>query len=113
MKQYPCLMCQCSKRKLQKGTSALFYLMQNDEKIISISVDSFVRKPDSPSVLFITQRIEEILPVFNMGLVLKDGGILAAGTRKEILMDEILLKAFDIPLKLHHSSGGRIWLTLT
>lgn len=75
-------------------------------------VDSFVRKPDSPSVLFITQRIEEILPVFNMGLVLKEGKILAAGPRKEILTDKILFETFDIPLKLHHSNSGRIWLTL-
>jgi iron complex transport system ATP-binding protein len=67
----------------------------------------------SPSVLFITQRIEEILPVFNMGLVLKDGGILAAGPRREILTDKILYETFDIPLKLHHSSSGRIWLTMS
>ncbi|MFA6293405.1 MAG: ATP-binding cassette domain-containing protein [Victivallales bacterium] len=91
---------------------ACVHLDMKSREFLLESVDAFVRKPDSPSVLFITQRIEEILPVFNMGLVLKDGGILAAGPRKEILTDEILLKAFEIPLKLHHSKSGRIWLTL-
>ncbi|OGV59488.1 MAG: hypothetical protein A2X45_24175 [Lentisphaerae bacterium GWF2_50_93] len=91
---------------------ACVHLDMKSREFLLEFVDSFVRKPNSPSVLFITQRIEEILPVFSMGLVLKDGEILAAGPRKEILSDKVLLEAFDIPFKLHHSSSGRIWITL-
>ena len=76
------------------------------------SVDAFARKPTSPSVIFVTQRIEEILPVFEMGLILKDGSILASGPRKEILSEVILSDAFGIGVKLHHSNNGRIWITL-
>lgn len=91
---------------------ACVHLDLKSREFLLESIDSFVRKPDSPSVLFVTQRIEEILPVFNMGLVIKDGRILSAGPRKEILSDSVLRKAFGIPLKLHHSNHGRIWITL-
>ncbi len=91
---------------------ACVHLDLKSREFLLESIDAFVRRPGSPSVLFVTQRIEEILPVFNMGLVLKEGRILASGPRREILSDSILRRAFDIPLKLHHSSSGRIWITL-
>jgi iron complex transport system ATP-binding protein len=75
-------------------------------------IDVFARRPDSPSVLFITQRLEEILPVFDMGLVLKTGRVMASGRRKDILSESILCKAFDMPLRLHRSKDGRLWITL-
>ncbi len=90
---------------------ACVHLDMKSREFLLESVDTFVRKPGSPSVFFITQRIEEILPVFDMGLVLKEGKILVSGPRKEILSEKVLYKAFDIPLKLHHSKDGRIWIT--
>ena len=41
-------------------------------------------RPDL-TIVFITQRIEDILPVFNRGMILKSGEIVAHGSRDEVL----------------------------
>ena len=64
------------------------------------------------TLIFITQRIEDILPVFNRGLILHEGNILAQGSREDILTESILRRAFDLPIRLIPGSEGRLWTVI-
>ncbi len=64
------------------------------------------------TLLFITQRIEDILPVFNRGLILREGRILAHGAREEVLTESNLRHAFDMPIRLLRGEGGRLWAVM-
>ncbi len=61
------------------------------------------------TLIFITQRIEDILPEFSRGLILKDGQIIACGTRNEVLTEPNLCRAFNLPIRLVRGQNGRLW----
>ena len=67
--------------------------------------------PDT-TIIFITQRIEDILPVFSRGMVLANGRIESAGIREDILTEENLSKAFKLPIKLWKNKANRYWAML-
>ena len=69
------------------------------------------QRPDL-TLIFITQRIEDILPVFNRGLILREGDILAGGTRDEVLTEGNLRRAFDMPIRLLRGENGRLWAVM-
>ncbi len=64
------------------------------------------------TIIFITQRIEDILPVFSEGMILAHGRIESAGRREEILDEENLTRAFGMPVKLWKNKAGRFWAML-
>lgn len=73
------------------------------------TIDEFASRENAPTIIFITQRIDDILPVFNEGMILKEGNILAKGERDNILTEDNLFEAYDMPVKLKTNSAGRIW----
>lgn len=64
------------------------------------------------TIVFITQRIEDILPVFNRGMILKSGSICAEGTREEVLTEGNLRTAFDLNIRLVKTREGRFWTVI-
>jgi iron complex transport system ATP-binding protein len=62
----------------------------------------------APTMIFVTHHLEEIMPVFNHVLVLKDGKCLAQGKKDAILTSRVLSAAFDIPIRVD-SDGNRYW----
>ena len=64
------------------------------------------------TIVFITQRIEDILPVFDCGMILAHGRIVSSGKREEILDEEHLSSAFGMPIKLIRNKKGRFWAVL-
>jgi iron complex transport system ATP-binding protein len=52
-------------------------------------------------VLYVTHYIEEIVDEMTHVLLLKEGQIVAAGHKKEVLTDEILSETFQLPMKVH------------
>lgn len=84
--------------------------MKSREHLLDCITEMAVRK-NSPTILFITQRIEDVTKVFKKGMILKDGKILAIGDRNTILTEENLSKTFDMPLKLHNVLDDRLWAT--
>lgn len=64
------------------------------------------------TILFITQRIEDILPVFHQGMILAHGRIESAGIREEILDEANLSRAFGMPIRLWKNKAGRFWAML-
>jgi len=77
------------------------FLMETIEKIAG--------KPHSPSIVSITQRIEEISPFLDKGMIMKDGRIFASGDKKDVLTEDNLEKAFELKIKLHKTVSGRYW----
>ena len=88
------------------------FLDLTSREILLKAIDDLANSPDAPTMVFITQRIEEITKNFDMGMILKDGQIYKQGHRGEILTEENLSATFGMPLKLEESSNGRIWPVL-
>ena len=61
------------------------------------------------TIIFITQRIEDILPAFNRGMILRQGEIQAYGSRDDVLTEPNLRAAFDLDIRLIRARNGRLW----
>lgn len=64
------------------------------------------------TIIFITQRIEDILPEFSRGMILRQGRILAHGDREAVLTEPALRRAFDLDIRLIHARNGRLWTVI-
>lgn len=64
------------------------------------------------TIIFITQRIEDILPIFSTGVILREGKMIAEGPREEILTEECLKMTFDLPIRLIPGRKGRFWAVI-
>lgn len=64
------------------------------------------------TIIFITQRIEDILPEFSRGMILRQGEILSSGEREEVLTEENLRRTFDLNIRLIHAANGRLWTVI-
>lgn len=67
----------------------------------------------APTLVLVTHHVEEIMPVFSHLLILKQGRVMAAGTREKTLTSRALSRAFGEPILLrrarrryHLSFGG-------
>ena len=88
------------------------FLDLTSREILLKAIDDLANRPNAPTMVFITQRIEEITKNFDRGMILKDGRIFKQGLRDEILTEANLEETFGMPLKLEQSSNGRIWPVL-
>jgi len=62
-------------------------------------------RPSAPTLVLVTHHVEEIMPVFSHVLILKQGGILAAGPKKTALNGRLLSEAFGEPAQLRKKKG--------
>ena len=67
--------------------------------------------PAAPSLVLVTHHVEEILPCFTHVLVLKQGSVLASGTKQGVLTSACLSDAYGAPLSLE-ANGERYRLKL-
>jgi iron complex transport system ATP-binding protein len=58
------------------------------------------KKKNSPTLVLVTHHVEEIMPVFSHVLILKNGGVLAAGEKSSVLKTKLLSTAFATRLRL-------------
>ena len=61
------------------------------------------------TILFITQRIEDLLPMFSNGILLSDGKIFAWGSSCNLLTEENLSRLFKVDIQLIEGNNGRKW----
>ena len=61
--------------------------------------------PDAPAMVLVTHHVEEIPPGFSHALLLRDGGVVAAGLLTETVTSENLSKAFDLALRVDYADG--------
>jgi iron complex transport system ATP-binding protein len=58
------------------------------------------RRRGAPTLLLVTHHVEEIGPVFSHVLLLKAGRVLAQGRKADVLISELLGRAFNATVKL-------------
>jgi len=95
--------------KLMILDEACVHLDLKSREMLLETIDALAKRKNAPTIIFITQRIDDILPVFQRGMILKEGNIIAKGERDEILSEDNLLKAYDMPVKLKTNASGRMW----
>ena len=66
-------------------------------------VGAYASAPEAPGIVMVTHHVEEIPPGFSHALLLKEGGIYAAGPIAEVLTAENLSGAFGLDLEVSHS----------
>lgn len=64
-------------------------------------IESLSNDSDSPTLIYVTHQIEEILPIFNHTLLMRRGEVHSSGLTSEILTEENLSNFFEIPIKCH------------
>lgn len=57
------------------------------------------------TVILVTHRVDEIVPEISYVVLLKEGRVLAAGPKPEVLTSEHLSCLFDVPLTVVHANG--------
>ncbi|MFM6974354.1 MAG: ABC transporter ATP-binding protein [Agromyces sp.] len=65
----------------------------------------FAQSPSSPALVLVTHHVEEIPAGFTHAMLLKRGGVVAAGVIDEVLTSENLSVTYDLPIELSHSDG--------
>jgi iron complex transport system ATP-binding protein len=78
---------------LDEPTNGLDFISR--EKLLE-TIEEIANKPIAPSIIYVTHHVEEILPVFNKTLLLKDGKVFASGETKEMISSENLTKYFEM-----------------
>ena len=76
------------------------------------TIDELAAAHPELTIIFITQRIEDILPAFNRGMILRQGDIISYGSRDEVLTEQNLRRAFDLDIRLIHARNGRLWTVI-
>jgi len=64
------------------------------------------------AIVLVTHHVEEIPLGFSRGLVLRAGQLVAAGPIDEVLTDDVLSRAFDLPIAVVRRDG-RAWARMT
>jgi iron complex transport system ATP-binding protein len=62
------------------------------------SVNRLASRKEGPTSILVTHHIEEIVPAISHVLVLKEGSVLASGTKTDVLRSEILSEGFGHPV---------------
>jgi iron complex transport system ATP-binding protein len=61
--------------------------------------------PDAPASVLVTHHVEEIPVGYSHGLLLREGGVVAAGLLEDVLTEENLSATFGIPLGVQRRRG--------
>src|SRR3954452_2586463 len=56
----------------------------------------------APATVLVSHHVEEIPPGFTHALLMRQGGIVAAGPLERVLTEEVLSATFGMPLQLRH-----------
>ncbi len=59
----------------------------------------------APAMVLVTHHLEEVPPGFTHAMLLREGGVVAAGPIKEVLTDEHLSKTFGLALDVSENAG--------
>ncbi|MBB5869784.1 iron complex transport system ATP-binding protein [Allocatelliglobosispora scoriae] len=68
-------------------------------------LSALAEDPDAPALVLVTHHVEEIPPGFSHALLLRDGGVVAAGLLGDTITSEHLTATFGLPLRVTYDSG--------
>lgn len=72
-------------------------------------INQVASEKSSPTIIYVTHHVEEILPCFNQTLLIKQGEVFDAGATGQVLTSERMSKFFDVPVEIDQREG-RNWL---
>ncbi|WML39157.1 ABC transporter ATP-binding protein [Neobacillus sp. OS1-2] len=82
---------------LDEPTNGLDFIAR--ERLLE-SIDRMAKSPGAPTLIYVTHHVEEILPVFNKTLLLKEGQVFSKGNTKTMIASEQLSSYFDLPVQV-------------
>lgn len=68
-------------------------------------MEAIAREPRGPALVLVTHHVEEITESFTHALLLREGRVVAAGPRAEVLTEKNLGKTFGAPVRLGRHLG--------
>lgn len=71
------------------------------------TLGGFARDPHAPPVVLVTHHVDEIPPGMTHAMLLRDGGVLAAGPLDDVLSAPALSECFGLALELERRPSGR------
>lgn len=75
------------------------------------AISGLARREGGPNLLFVTHRVEEILPDFTKALLLRRGEVHSQGPTPALLTTENLSDFFEIPVEVRWQDG-RPWMSV-
>lgn len=69
------------------------------------TVERIALMPEGPSILYVTHQLEEVLPVFEKALLLKNGEVYDFGKTKEMFTSEKMSAFLGLPVDVIWSNG--------
>ena len=85
------------------------YLDMKEREVLLGAIEKLADEKENLTMIFISQRREDILPLFDKGMILKNGNIEICGAREAVLTQENIKKAFDVDVKIVSNEKGRLW----
>ncbi|PBB06624.1 ABC transporter ATP-binding protein [Salimicrobium humidisoli] len=82
---------------LDEPTNGLDFLAK--EQMLE-SVERIAEKEKGPTILYVTHHVDEILPVFEHTLLLKEGEIYEAGETNRLLDSDMMTSFFGVPVEI-------------
>ncbi len=78
------------------------------EQLLS-GISELARQPDAPTLIYVTHHIEEIVPVFQKTLLIREGEVYTSGETRDVLTTGILTDFFRAPVEVEWRYD-RAWL---
>ena len=78
------------------------------EKLLN-DIESLGKHTDSPTLIYVTHQIDEILPIFKHTLLMRRGEVYSLGLTSKMLTEENLSNFFEISIKCSKKNGRFIF----
>jgi iron complex transport system ATP-binding protein len=82
---------------LDEPTNGLDFIAR--EQLLE-SIEDIAKNPGAPTIIYVTHHVDELLPIFDKTLLLKDGQIFASGNTSEMISSEMLSEFFELPVSV-------------
>ena len=99
-----------NKPKLMILDEPTAFLDISQREFLLKTVDEIAKSNPDLTILFISQNISDILPVFNYGFILKNGEMLYEGKREEIIREDVLKNTFGVDVEIIKTPNDRVYL---
>ncbi|PAV29693.1 molybdenum ABC transporter ATP-binding protein [Virgibacillus profundi] len=93
---------------LDEPCSGLDFIARED---LLSAITELANKENTPTIIFVTHHIEEILPIFSHTLLLRDGKVFDKGDNEQVLTGDRLSHFFSKPVQIKWHKD-RPWMTL-
>ncbi|SIS64331.1 ABC transporter ATP-binding protein [Salimicrobium flavidum] len=82
---------------LDEPTNGLDFLAK--EQLLE-SVERIAERENGPTIIYVTHHVDEVLPVFENTLLLKEGAVYDSGDTTRLLTREMLSSFFEVPVDI-------------